>query len=106
MLTRYHLERWCRNIFGKDAFFQPYLPLQQIDMCRAKSWLLGTTNSIMIQQRDAAHDCLVNVSPDHDALLSTARSNADSISCDAHVMPRLSTRLLSFQTPRLSGSLR
>lgn len=45
----------------QEAFFQPYLPLQQIDLCTTQSWLIGTTNQIMLQQRDAAHDCLVNV---------------------------------------------
>lgn len=32
------------NLFGKDAFFQPYLPLQQLEMLKAKSYLVGTTN--------------------------------------------------------------
>ncbi len=45
----------------QDAFFQPYLPLQQIDMLSAKSWLVGTTNSIVTQQRDCQWDLLINV---------------------------------------------
>ncbi|GHJ86101.1 hypothetical protein NliqN6_2503 [Naganishia liquefaciens] len=49
------------HTFGKDSFFQPYLPLQQIDMLTAKSWLVGTTNSIVTQQRDCQWDLLINI---------------------------------------------
>lgn len=49
------------DLFGKDAFFQPYLPLQQLDMLKdTKSWLCGSTNSIVAQQKEI--DLLVNVS--------------------------------------------
>lgn len=47
---------------SQSAFFQPYLPLQQIDMLTAGSWLVGTTNSIVTQQRDCQWDLLINVS--------------------------------------------
>lgn len=50
------------HFFGKDAFFQPYLPLQQVDMLYAKTWLTGTTNQIVTQQKDCKYDVLVNVS--------------------------------------------
>lgn len=41
------------DVFGKDAFFQPYLPLQQLDMIKdTPSWLCGSTNSIVTQQKD------------------------------------------------------
>lgn len=46
----------------QDAFFQPYLPLQQIDLLQARSFLVGTTNSIFQQQRDSPIDVIVNVS--------------------------------------------
>ncbi|KAJ7741325.1 transport protein Avl9-domain-containing protein [Mycena metata] len=47
------------DIFGKDAFFQPYLPLQQLDVAvDTKSWLCGSTNSIMTQRKEI--DLLVN----------------------------------------------
>ncbi|EIW72030.1 hypothetical protein TREMEDRAFT_26165 [Tremella mesenterica DSM 1558] len=49
------------HLFGKDAFFQPYLPLQQIEMLKARSWLVGTTNQIVTQQKDARYDLLVNI---------------------------------------------
>lgn len=45
----------------QDAFFQPYLPLQQLDMLKdTQSWLCGSTNTIVTQQREV--DLLVNVS--------------------------------------------
>ncbi|KAK7022103.1 UDENN domain-containing protein [Favolaschia claudopus] len=47
------------DIFGRDAFFQPYLPLQQIDVAAgAKSWLCGSTNSIVTARKEI--DLLVN----------------------------------------------
>ncbi|KAF6747430.1 transport protein Avl9-domain-containing protein [Ephemerocybe angulata] len=47
------------DVFGKDAFFQPYLPLQQLDMIHnTPSWLCGCTNSIITQQKEI--DLLVN----------------------------------------------
>ncbi|KAG8983671.1 late secretory pathway protein avl9 [Tulasnella sp. 427] len=49
------------NVFGKDAFFQPYLPLQQVDMLKTQSWLCGTTNTIVTQQRDSLPDVLINI---------------------------------------------
>ncbi|KAJ3904667.1 transport protein Avl9-domain-containing protein [Lentinula edodes] len=48
------------DIFGRDAFFQPYLPLQQLDMLKeTKSWLCGSTNSIVTHQKEI--DLLVNI---------------------------------------------
>lgn len=49
------------HLFGKDAFFQPYLPLQQVESLRAPTWLVGSTNQIVTQQRDCKYDVLVNV---------------------------------------------
>lgn len=58
----YSLPYAALHLFGKDAFFQPYLPLQQVDMLYAKTWLTGTTNQIVTQQKDCKYDLLVNVS--------------------------------------------
>ncbi|GAA5897270.1 uncharacterized protein JCM6883_006637 [Sporobolomyces salmoneus] len=50
------------EIFGEGSFFQPYLPLQQIDMLgKSKTYLVGTTNSIIQQQRDCNIDVVVNL---------------------------------------------
>ena len=39
---------------AQDAFFQPYLPLQQLDLIRSQtsSFLCGSTNAIVRQQKD------------------------------------------------------
>lgn len=48
------------DVFGRDAFFQPYIPLQQVDMLKGtKSWLCGSTNSIVTGLKEI--DLLVNV---------------------------------------------
>ncbi|KAI0769078.1 transport protein Avl9-domain-containing protein [Trametes elegans] len=48
------------DLFGKDSFFQPYLPLQQLDMLKdTGGWLCGSTNSIVTQQKEI--DLLVNI---------------------------------------------
>ncbi|CAO3596008.1 unnamed protein product [Absidia cylindrospora] len=53
------------RIFEKGSFFQPYLPLQQIDMLKSnttKSYVVGTTNSIFFHHKsDIDIDVLVNV---------------------------------------------
>ena len=46
--------------FFQDAFFQPYLPLQQVDLLKdTQSYLCGSTNTIVTQQKDI--DLLINV---------------------------------------------
>ncbi|TFK62572.1 hypothetical protein BDN72DRAFT_903122 [Pluteus cervinus] len=48
------------DIFGKDSFFQPYLPLQQMDTLKeTPSWLCGSTNSIVTSQKEI--DLLVDI---------------------------------------------
>ncbi|KIJ64419.1 hypothetical protein HYDPIDRAFT_111733 [Hydnomerulius pinastri MD-312] len=47
------------DLFGKDSFFQPYLPLQQLDLLKdSQSWLCGSTNTIVTQQKEI--DLLIN----------------------------------------------
>ncbi|TKY89936.1 hypothetical protein EX895_001234 [Sporisorium graminicola] len=53
------------DIFGEDAFFQPYCPLQQIDLLRSRTWLVGTSNSIFKQQRDCKIDVVVDLEHAH-----------------------------------------
>ncbi|KDN50370.1 hypothetical protein K437DRAFT_290257 [Tilletiaria anomala UBC 951] len=48
-------------VFGDDAFFQPYLPLQQIDSLKAGSWLVGTSNGVFRSQKDCAIDVIVDL---------------------------------------------
>ncbi|VDC01310.1 unnamed protein product [Peniophora sp. CBMAI 1063] len=49
------------DLFGKNAFFQPYLPLQQLDLIKSQtqSFLCGSTNSIVTQSKDI--ELLVNI---------------------------------------------
>ncbi|KAF9947492.1 late secretory pathway protein avl9 [Mortierella alpina] len=50
------------HIFGEGSFFQPYLPLQQIDILqhpRTRSYIIGTTNAIFLDNRDCAADVIV-----------------------------------------------
>ncbi|GAN01239.1 cytoplasm protein [Mucor ambiguus] len=53
------------HIFEKGSFFQPYLPLQQIEMLsseQTKSYVVGTTNQIFFHHKsDAQIDVLVNL---------------------------------------------
>jgi hypothetical protein len=56
------------QIFGKGSLFGPYTPLQQLDMLAdfgTKSYIVGSTNSLLLQQKDRYSDLLVNVSINH-----------------------------------------
>lgn len=48
-------------LFGEGSFFQPYCPLQQLDMLSEDSWLIGTTNRIFRQQRKLKPDVFVDL---------------------------------------------
>ncbi|KKA28906.1 hypothetical protein TD95_002499 [Thielaviopsis punctulata] len=52
------------QIFGKGALFGPYTPLQQLDVLAdvgTKSYIVGSTNSLLLQQRDRYSDILINL---------------------------------------------
>jgi hypothetical protein len=52
------------QLFGKGALFGPYTPLQQLDMLAdqdTKSYIVGSTNSLLLQQRDRYSDILINL---------------------------------------------
>ncbi|KAK8160124.1 transport protein Avl9-domain-containing protein [Phyllosticta citribraziliensis] len=52
------------QIFGKGSLFGPYTPLQQLDMLadrETKSYVVGSTNSLLLQQRDRYSDILINL---------------------------------------------
>ena len=54
------------QIFSKGSLFGPYTPLQQLDMLAdygTKSYIVGSTNSLLLQQKDRYSDILINVSP-------------------------------------------
>lgn len=52
------------QIFGKGSLFGPYTPLQQLDMLAdhgTKSYIVGSTNSLLLQQKDRYSDILINL---------------------------------------------
>ena len=52
------------QVFGKGSLFGPYTPLQQLDLLAdygTKSYIVGSTNSLLLQQKDRYSDILVNV---------------------------------------------
>ncbi len=56
------------NQTGQGSLFGPYTPLQQLDMLAdygTKSYIVGSTNSLLLQQKDRYSDILVNVSKSH-----------------------------------------
>ncbi|MCJ1478055.1 late secretory pathway protein avl9 [Lambiella insularis] len=52
------------QIFGKGSLFGPYTPLQQLDLLAdygTKSYIVGSTNSLLLQQKDRYSDILINL---------------------------------------------
>ncbi|KAF2401977.1 hypothetical protein EJ06DRAFT_370124 [Trichodelitschia bisporula] len=55
------------QIFGKGSLFGPYTPLQQLDMLAdhdTKSYVIGSTNSLLLAQKDRYSDILINLDED------------------------------------------
>ena len=49
----------------QGSLFGPYTPLQQLDTLAdygTKSYIVGSTNALLLQQRDRYSDILINVS--------------------------------------------
>ncbi|KAL9099023.1 MAG: hypothetical protein Q9163_005416 [Psora crenata] len=52
------------QLFGKGSLFCPYIPLQQLDILAnydTKSYIVGSTNSLLLQQKDRYSDVLINL---------------------------------------------
>jgi hypothetical protein len=52
------------QLFGTGSLFGPYTPLQQLDMLAdqdTKSYIVGSTNSLLLQQKDRYSDILINL---------------------------------------------
>jgi hypothetical protein len=52
------------QIFGKGSLFGPYTPLQQLDVLAdrdTKSYVVGSTNSLLLAQNDRYSDILINL---------------------------------------------
>lgn len=67
------------QIFGQGSLFGPYTPLQQLDMLAdkgTKSYIVGSTNSLLLQQRDRYSDILINLDDLSINITSTSLRNA------------------------------
>ncbi|KIW96150.1 uncharacterized protein Z519_03217 [Cladophialophora bantiana CBS 173.52] len=52
------------QLFGKGSMFGPYTPLQQLDILAdydTKSYVVGSTNSLLLQQKERYSDILINL---------------------------------------------
>ncbi|KAI9846462.1 MAG: late secretory pathway protein avl9 [Thelocarpon superellum] len=71
------------QIFGKGSLFGPYTPLQQLDLLAdfgTKSYIVGSTNSLLLQQKDRYSDILINLDEESIHITSTALRTALALS--------------------------
>ncbi|CAI7643004.1 unnamed protein product [Penicillium pancosmium] len=71
------------QIFGKGSMFGPYTPLQQLDLLAddgTKSYVVGSTNSLLLQQKDRYSDILINLDEDSISISSLPLRNALALS--------------------------
>ncbi|KAI2635979.1 hypothetical protein GGS21DRAFT_58524 [Xylaria nigripes] len=71
------------QIFGQGSFFGPYTPLQQLDLLAdfgTKSYIVGSTNSLLLQQRDRYSDILINLDEDTINITSPSLRSALALS--------------------------
>ncbi|KAJ4403742.1 hypothetical protein N0V85_005027 [Neurospora sp. IMI 360204] len=71
------------QIFGKGSLFGPYTPLQQLDVLAdfgTKSYIVGSTNSLLLQQKDRYSDILINLDEDSINITSPSLKSALALS--------------------------
>lgn len=71
------------QLFGKGSVFGPYTPLQQLDTLTdqdTKSYMVGSTNSLLIQQKDRYCECLVDLDDNTVNISSPALKAATALS--------------------------
>lgn len=71
------------QIFGKGSLFGPYTPLQQLDTLTdegTKSYILGSTNSILLSQKERYCDIMINLDEDVIEVLSPNLRQATTLS--------------------------
>ena len=71
------------QLFTEGAFFSPYLPLQQIYMledAETKSYLVGSSNGLLLQRKDKYADLLINLDADSVEILNTKISSTCQLS--------------------------
>ncbi|KAL2415598.1 Late secretory pathway protein AVL9 [Exophiala dermatitidis] len=62
------------QIFGRGSFFGPYTPLQQLDILAdydTKSYVVGSTNSLLLQHKERYSDILVNLDESNSITISS-----------------------------------
>ncbi|KAA6409608.1 MAG: hypothetical protein FRX48_06220 [Lasallia pustulata] len=67
------------QLFGKGSLFGPYTPLQQLDVLAdygTKSYIVGSTNSLLLQQKDRHSDILINLDESTIDITSTSLRSA------------------------------
>ncbi|KAM0197651.1 hypothetical protein ACHAPA_002693 [Fusarium lateritium] len=72
------------QIFGKGSLFGPYTPLQQLDILAdfgTKSYIVGSTNSLLLQQKDRYSDILINL--DEDSVVINSQSLRSALTLTA-----------------------
>ncbi|OBT56169.1 hypothetical protein VE04_02472 [Pseudogymnoascus sp. 24MN13] len=71
------------QIFPKGSLFGPYTPLQQLDTLAdfgTKSYIVGSTNSLLLQQKDRYSDILINLDEISINITSTSLRTALNLS--------------------------
>ncbi|KAL9057527.1 MAG: hypothetical protein Q9162_002259 [Coniocarpon cinnabarinum] len=71
------------QIFGKGSLFGPYTPLQQLDILTdkgTKSYIAGSTNTLLLHQKDRYSDVLVNLDDSSISIFSPTLRNALALS--------------------------
>ncbi|KAH8804785.1 transport protein Avl9-domain-containing protein [Xylogone sp. PMI_703] len=71
------------QIFGKGSLYGPYTPLQQLDILAdygTKSYIVGSTNSLLLQQKDRYSDILINLDEKTINITSTSLRSALALS--------------------------
>ncbi|KAL8932825.1 MAG: hypothetical protein Q9216_006656, partial [Gyalolechia sp. 2 TL-2023] len=71
------------QIFGKGSLFGPYTPLQQLDVLAdhgTRSYIVGSTNSLLLQQKDRYSDILINLDESSIAITSPSLRSALALS--------------------------
>jgi hypothetical protein len=71
------------QIFGRGAIFGPYTPLQQLDVLTdlgTNSYVMGSTNSLLLQQKEKYCDILINLDENSVTIISLALRGALALS--------------------------
>jgi len=92
------------QLFGKGALFGPYTPLQQLDVLAdfgTKSYIVGSTNSLLLQQKDRYSDILINVSPR--ISWPWTRAHISSLMIPLSASPRHLSATLSISQPPIGA---